>query len=95
MTEIKTIKDFIILPPRPGSCSICGVKHDSDLPHNAYSLYYKYRFYKKYSRFPTQEDACAHVTKEITNCFKTTLIKSNCKFTKTEYPIAEPYKVQE
>ena len=94
MTEIKTIKDFMILPPKPGTCSICGSEHKSYFPHNAFSLYYKYRFYKKYERFPTWSDACAHVSTCNLNLFKKFLISHNCEFTETENPIAELYEVQ-
>ena len=94
MTEIKTIKDFMILPPKPGTCSICGSEHESHFPHNALSLYYQYRFYIKHERFPTWDDACAHVSTDVLDLFKIYLISHNGEFTKTENPIAETYKVQ-
>ena len=50
----------MILPPKPGTCPICAVKHDRKMPHNRDSLYYQMRFYQQNGRFPTWADAMAH-----------------------------------
>ena len=51
--------------PVPGGCRICGVVHAPDKPHDRDSLYYQNRFYRRYRRFPTWEDAMAHCTEEV------------------------------
>lgn len=50
---------MMLLPPPPGTCPICAVKHDPTWPHNAQSLYYQYRFYGIRGRWPTWADAAA------------------------------------
>lgn len=51
---------MMLLPPRPGVCPICAVDHPPELPHNAQSMYYQYRFYGVRGRWPTWADAVAH-----------------------------------
>ena len=50
----------LILPPKPGTCRECAVKHDPAYPHNRDSLYYQMRFQQRHRRFPTWADAMAH-----------------------------------
>lgn len=46
-----------LLTPAPGTCRECGAKHRADAPHDIGSYRYISRFYRKYRRFPTREDA--------------------------------------
>lgn len=50
----------MLLPPKPGTCPICATEHKPEMPHNAQSLYYQYRFYAIRGRWPTWADAVAH-----------------------------------
>lgn len=59
------LEDVKILPPKPGVCQICAVKHKPDQPHNRDSLYYQMKFHQKHGRFPTWWDAMAHCEKYI------------------------------
>ena len=56
---------MLLLPPPPGLCPICATGHPPDLPHDADSFYYKYRFYGVRGRWPTWADALAHCTPEM------------------------------
>lgn len=51
---------MMLLPPKPGTCPICATEHEREMPHNAQSLYYQYRFYGIRGRWPTWADAVAH-----------------------------------
>ena len=53
-------ENFSILPPEPGTCSICAVKHRSFQPHNKDSLYYQTKFNLDTGRTPNWADAMAH-----------------------------------
>ena len=55
---------FVLMPPRPGVCQVCAVKHDPEQPHNRDSLYYQYRFYAEHKRWPTWADAMRHCNVE-------------------------------
>jgi len=54
-----------LLPPPPGVCPICATGHAPELPHNAESIYYQFRFYAIRGRWPTWADAVAHCTAEM------------------------------
>lgn len=54
-----------ILPPAPGTCQVCAVDHEPEMPHNRDSLYYQMKFYQENGRHPTWRDAMAHCTPEI------------------------------
>lgn len=60
-----TYKTFTLAPAAPDVCQECATKHDPDQPHNADSLYYKYRFYELYGLWPSWADALAHCPPEI------------------------------
>ena len=49
----------------PGTCPMCAVKHDPQMPHNKDSMTYQYKFYDLNGRWPTWVDAMAHCTPEI------------------------------
>lgn len=57
--------EFLIMPPKPGTCPECAVEHDPAYPHNRDSLFYQYNFYGKYGRWPTWMDAMEHCTQEM------------------------------
>lgn len=44
----------------PGTCPMCAVEHDPEMPHNRDSLAYQYKFYDQHGRFPSWADAMAH-----------------------------------
>ncbi len=48
-----------------GTCPMCAVKHEPELPHNRDSLAYQYKFYDQHGRWPTWADAMAHCTPEM------------------------------
>ena len=52
-----------LLPSPPGVCPICATDHRPELPHNALSMYYQFRFYGVRGRWPTWADAVAHRTR--------------------------------
>jgi hypothetical protein len=64
------IEEIKVIPPRPGCCRLCAVRHRPEEPHDRDSLYYQNGFYKKYRRFPTWDDAMAHCTEEIKTAFR-------------------------
>lgn len=58
------LKDMVILPPAPGKCPVCAVKHDPGQPHNLHSLYYQMKFRQQHDRAPKWADAMAHCDEE-------------------------------
>lgn len=52
ITMLKKIPD--------GTCPICAVKHEPEMPHNRNSLVYQYNFFDEHGRFPTWADTMAH-----------------------------------
>ena len=60
MEKIPQKSNWLLLPPAPGVCQLCGVDHPPLDPHNQKSLYYQYRFYAEHSRWPTWLDAMSH-----------------------------------
>jgi hypothetical protein len=82
---------MLLLPPKEGTCPICAVAHAPELPHNAQSLYYQYRFYGVRGRWPTWADACAHCTPEMRASWRARLEEMG-RWTEPEEgePIADP-----
>ena len=68
-------KDFILLPPRPGTCPACAVNHDPAAPHDRDSLYYQMRFYQEHGRFPTWGDAMAHCEEYVRDIWRVELAR--------------------
>lgn len=65
-------KEFTgMLPAAPGTCPECATAHDPQLPHNERSLFWMYRFYQANGRWPTRDDAFAHVSPEIRQAWET------------------------
>ena len=56
---------MLLLPPKKGTCPICAVRHEPEMPHNQQSMYYQYRFYGVRGRWPTWADAIAHCSEEM------------------------------
>lgn len=68
MSELKQVGSFKLLPPPPGCCQVCAVKHAPGEPHNQQSFYYQCVFYWEHGRSPTWADAmnhCSDGVKEI------------------------------
>lgn len=42
-----------------GTCPMCAVKHEPEMPHDCHSLTYQYNFFDEHGRFPTWADAMA------------------------------------
>lgn len=59
MAELK------LVPAPPGTCPECAVAHSPDLPHNANSLHYQYRFHGDHGRWPDWRDAMAHCSEKV------------------------------
>ena len=54
-----------IIPKREGTCPVCAVCHDPNMPHLPGSMYYAARFQQKHGRLPTWKDAMAHCSKPL------------------------------
>lgn len=44
----KHLGPFDLMPPPPGTCKECAVKHEPEQPHNKQSLFYQYNFYNQH-----------------------------------------------
>jgi hypothetical protein len=66
---------FMLMPPRPGTCEVCGREHDPQLPHDAQQLYYQYAFYGATGRWPTWADAVAHCAPNLQTKWKEALLE--------------------
>ena len=82
---------MMLLPPAEGTCPICAVEHNAELPHNAQSLYYQYRFYGIRGRWPTWADAIAHCSAETRQLWEQELRRLNAWSQPEDgEPIADP-----
>lgn len=77
MTENVTRMTAHLLPPPPGTCPACAVKHPPELPHNAQSLFYQQAFHARHGRWPTWADAIAHCSPEMQKTWRTELQARN------------------
>jgi hypothetical protein len=68
---------LMLLPARPGTCEECAVAHDPADPHNRDSLYYQYRFFAKFKRWPTWDDAMAHCSEDVKAIVRETVKEMN------------------
>ena len=82
----KQFADFRLLPPVPGTCPECAVKHVPDLPHNRDSLYYQYKFYSRQGRWPTWGDAMAHCTEKMKALWRSELSARGVSADQLEVP---------
>lgn len=81
---------MMLLPPAPGTCPACAVKHREDEPHNCQSLYYQYRFYGLRGRWPTWADAIAHCDQDMKAYWREALTQQNAWTEPEGEPIADP-----
>jgi hypothetical protein len=58
------VKQFHMLPPGPGKCAVCALVHEADEIHDQRSLFYQMQFHGRFGRWPTWEDAAAHLSPE-------------------------------
>ena len=54
-----------LLPAKPGTCEWCAVDHQPEMPHDASSLFYQYRFFNEHGRWPNWQDAMKHCSDEM------------------------------
>jgi hypothetical protein len=67
---------MLLLPPRPGACPICAREHAPEMPHDALSIYYQYRFFGSRGRWPTWADALAHCDEKMRSFWESELRRS-------------------
>lgn len=66
MGFLKERHGAVLLGKTPeGTCPMCAVKHEPEMPHNKDSLCYQYKFYDQHGRWPTWADAMAHCAPEV------------------------------
>lgn len=57
---------MMLLPKtKPGTCPMCGRKHEEGWPHDRDSLCYQYKFYDEHGRWPSWADAMAHCSDAV------------------------------
>lgn len=67
LIEGKNLGPWDLMPAPKGTCPECAVSHSAEQPHNQQSMFYQYKFYNEYGRFPTWKDAMDHCPEEIKN----------------------------
>lgn len=77
--KVIDIKDMKILPAKEGTCPICAVSHEAELPHNKDSLFYQMLFYQQNGRYPTWKDAMEHCTEEMKKAWTDALAEKGIK----------------
>ena len=70
----KHLGAFALMPAKPGTCPECAVEHAPELPHDAQSLFYQYKFYNEHGRWPTWKDALEHCTDETKGFWRKELL---------------------
>ena len=63
--DLPKVGGFRLLPCAPYVCQECAVLHTPEEPHNVQSLYYQYKFWAEHGRWPTWQDALAHVAEPL------------------------------
>lgn len=81
---------MMLLPPGEGVCPVCAVVHDGNLPHDASSLYYQYRFHALRGRWPHWVDAMAHCSEEVRRLWTLQLRALGQWTDPVNEPIADP-----
>jgi len=56
------MEEIRISAPGKGKCPVCAAVHGPGEAHDANSLIYMVRFYRRKRRFPTREDAAGETT---------------------------------
>ncbi|MBR1565146.1 MAG: hypothetical protein IJ649_00140 [Oscillospiraceae bacterium] len=64
-----SMEEIRIRAPGPRACKLCAARHKPGMPHDRDSLYYQNKFWRRYKRFPTWNDAMAHCTEEVKAAF--------------------------
>ena len=90
--EVVENKKFMMMPAKPGLCSVCAFDHAEDLAHNIQSLTYQVGFKLRWDRSPTWADACAHLTAPQRKAWRAAM-EGKTEWTEPAEgePIAEPY----
>lgn len=65
-----------LIPPEPGACLECGIRHPPELPHDKNSAYYRFKFHLENGRWPTWDDALSHCTEEMKIQWKASMERS-------------------
>lgn len=73
---------MMMMPARDGTCAECATKHEALDPHNQQSLFYQYKFFNEFGRWPTWWDAMSHCHNNIKRFWKEELLKKGIKVTK-------------
>ena len=73
----QSVSRGMMLPAKEGTCEWCAVEHKSNLPHDATSMFYQYRFYNENGRWPDWRDALAHCLDKMKEFWKSELKKAN------------------
>ena len=75
MGYLKERHGAVLLGKTPeGTCPMCAVKHEPEMPHNRDSLCYQYKFYDQHGRWPTWADAMAHCAPEVKAIWRRELV---------------------
>lgn len=75
MGYLKERHGAVLLGNTPeGTCPMCAVKHEPEMPHNRDSLCYQYKFYDQHGRWPTWADAMAHCAPEVKAIWRRELV---------------------
>ncbi|TMO87649.1 hypothetical protein [Pseudoalteromonas ruthenica] len=88
--KTKKLTTANLLPPPADKCQQCGVKHDSDQPHNRDSMFYQVRFKLEHERNPTWSDAIAHCSPAVIEQWVKALREHGVNFDTHPEPISEP-----
>jgi len=75
----KSIKQFLLMPAKEGTCPECATAHEPEQPHNQQSLFYQYKFYNDNGRWPTWNDALEHCSRDIKELWTKELSKHGVK----------------
>lgn len=81
---------MLLMPARRGTCDKCATEHGDRLAHNCDSLYYQMRFHAVHGRWPTWDDAAAHLSDADRRVFRAAF-EQMTEWTTTPHPIAEPH----
>lgn len=77
--ETKHDGSMFLMPAKEGTCPDCATIHELDWPHNAQSMFYQYKFYNEYGRWPNWGDAMKHCDPKTKKFWKLELMKHGVK----------------
>lgn len=78
------LKGWQMLPAKKGTCEECATAHQPELPHNASSMFYQYKFYNEHGRWPNWEDAMAHCDEDMQKYWRKSLLTQGVDVSKGE-----------